>query len=384
MKHFSFLLLIIALIGLISCESERKELEPNLTPLTTENIAPDLKVVDGVLCFKNDESVEIIKNQIKGSNETELTLWEEKIGFKSIESVRKEIEDAIFCRAEEFVAGGLSHEEVLNKYDTKELEEVPLNLEERIKNLGLIYEKDENGLRLLRYSSLIPFITRFLNEKYEVVISDTLYRYFPDRIEIYPNFGTFDKETALPEMIARRSIIKDDPLLKDVPVTTKSAQLCFDIFEDYENTDHKLSAQFRVERYIYQKSNCPDDCIKTKAYAKIYFQSQYHNWLGWHTGTYYGYGASSFDVKYYNNVTQTTTIVGGLTPSYSQEFSPIQLYYSGEMSNEAITWIAIGNVDCTNVDIGFDTECVWAQAYGTDGSQPRYGYSANSYLMNDF
>jgi hypothetical protein len=92
--------------------------------------------------------------------------------------------DAIFCRAEQLVSGGLSQEDVIRKFDSGEIQEVPDELQQKMDELKLVYQKDKDGLRFIDYSFIVPFEARFLNEKFEVVIADTLYRYCSNYIDM--------------------------------------------------------------------------------------------------------------------------------------------------------------------------------------------------------
>jgi len=377
MKKYYLFYFSLILTFLISCNNE----ELNSIENQQQNlIVPEVSVVNGILCFKNEASIEVVKNEIQGRDYEGLASWEDNLGFKSIERSSSEITDAILCRVEQYIAKGLTEQELLQKFDSGEIEEVPFDIQQQIENLKLEYRKLDDGMRKLDYSFMSPVPNRFLNENYEIVIADTLYRYSADKVEVFPGFENLKSISGKAPIIGYRSVIKDDPFLKDVTLRNKVSQLCFDEAKD---SDHKLEAQFKVERIIYQKSSCASGCVKTQAFAKIYYQGYYKQYFMWHAGVYNVDGAVGFDVQYYDNQSSTTTVVGRQTPSYNTQTSPIVLYSSPVLENAYITWFAIGNVDCMNVNMGQGVECVCNQQLGTLGLDRKHGYSPLCYLMND-
>jgi|WetSurMetagenome_2_1015567.scaffolds.fasta_scaffold140017_1 hypothetical protein len=380
MKRIFELCLIFAALFLFSCSKQELK-DSNSAGIIINEDTPDVCVKSGILCFKNQSSIEALKQELNGKEYDGLAIWEESIGFNSIEKASSDIMDALTCRAESFVAGGLTKEEVIRKLNCGEIQEVPDEIQQKMDELKLVYKKDKNGSRYIDYSFLAPFCNRFLNEKYEVVVADTLYKYFKDKTEIYAGFSKLKFGTKVEPIIAVYSSVKSDPMLKDVPLATRVATLCFDETGG-DGYDHMLTANFSIYREIYQQSGCQTNCVKTQAFAYIYYQGYWHNWFGWHAGTYLVDGNVSFDVWYNEN--GTIHYEQRQTPSfYHESNSPIKVYYTPVWDNPNYPWIAIGNVDCGMVDMYFDIDaCIFNQYNGTDGSVKSYGYQPMSYLVN--
>lgn len=380
MKRIINFCLLFVTIFFFSCEKQEIKEVSNVQSSVNEQ-TPDVYVKNGILCFKNPNSIEALKQELSGKEYDELALWEDKLGFKSLERANADIMDAMMCRAESFVASGLTQEDVIKKFDSGEIQEVPDELQQKMDELKLVYKKDQNGLRSIDYSFNIPFSNRFVNESYQVVIGDTLYKYFEDKIEMYPGFSNLNSGSKVNPIIVTFSVIKSDPMLKDVILATQWATLCFDETGG-DGYDHKLTASFRIYREIYQQSGCATNCVKTRAFAYIFYQGYWHNWFGWHAGTYLVDGNVGFDVMYNNNGTIDYDL-GKSYNIYHEGVSPIEVYSTPVWNNPDYPWVAIGNVDCGMVDMYFDIDaCIFNQYNGTDGSQKTYGYSDMVYLYN--
>lgn len=369
--------LLLTVLFLAACE--KQETESLISNEKTTTIAVDgVTVKDGILCFKDESSIAALKEVLKGKEYDDLAVWEESISFKSIERASSEVMDGIFCRAEQLVASGLTQKEVLQKFDNGEIQEVTDDAQQKIAELKLVYKKDKNNLRYMDYSFTSPFANRFLNEKYEVVVADTLYRYSSDKIEIYPAFSKGGMNDEAGKIVAYRSKIKSDQMLKDVTLGNHSAQLCYD---KVIVGDHKLSVNFTIERVIYQKSGCTTNCTRTKAYAYINYQGYYYSWFSWHEGTYIVDGAVAFDVQF-GHADGTTEFVGRMTPSYNVSTSPIVVYSVDDLINSDYPWIGIGNVDCGIVSMGTNISCVFNQNQGLYGENEQDGYLPIHQLLN--
>jgi hypothetical protein len=381
MKIIVNVCVFLTILFLFSCQ--KQVLESDL--LATGNSQLNLKgvtVQNGILCFKDESSVKAIENELSGKDYNDLAKWEESIGFNSIERASSDIMDAIFCRAEQLVAGGLSQEEVIRKFDSGEIQEVPDELQQKMDELKLVYQKDKDGLRFIDYSFIVPFEARFLNEKFQVVIADTLYQYGSDFIDVFPEFskGKFSNPIRI-----TRSFAKEESSLKSLDLTT-SAQLCFDDQKNDATTPHRrLKTQFVVERRIYQQQGCVVDCIHSYTSVNIYYQGYWANWLGWVAGDYNLTYNGSFSVKINTNGTITTNPIPIYqTTAYS---SPVLLYQTADNINSNIPWVAIGNVNCFYMTIGFGGfNCSFNIMPGgpNNGSIKAEGYSGYYYLYNNY
>jgi hypothetical protein len=378
-RKINFCLLFVA-IFFFSCEKQVIKEVPDVLSSVNEQ-TPAVFVKNGILCFKNQNSVEALKQELSGKEYDELALWEESIGFSSIERASSEIMDAMMCRAESFVASGLTQDEVIKKFDSGEIQEVPDELQQKMDELKLDYKKDKNGMRYIDYSFFVPFDTRFLNEKFEVVIADTLYRYSSDFIDMFPEFskGNFTNPIRV-----SRIFVKEDSSLKSLDYTT-SAQLCFDDKANLTtNPKRRLTTKFVIERRIYQRQGCVDNCIYSYSTAYLKYQGYWRNWFGWVAGDYVLYYNGSFSVMINNNGNVSTSNI----PIYqtNASSSPIQLYQTADIPNPGVYWVAFGNVDCFYMTIGGDFNCSFNIIPGHDnnGTLAGDGYSNYYYLYNNY
>jgi len=379
-RIINFCLLFVA-IFFFSCEKQEIKEVSNAKSLVTEQ-TPDIFVKNGILCFKNQNSVEALKQELSGKEHDELALWEDNLGFNSIERASSEIMDAMMCRAESFVASGLTQDEVIKKFDSGEIQEVTDELQQRMDELKLVYKKDTDGLRYIDYSFVVPFEGRFLNEKFQVVIADTLYQYSSDFIDVFPVFSKGDFSNPIR---ITRSFAKDENTLKSLDIKN-SAQLCWDDQKNDATSPHRrLTTQFVVERRIYQMQACVVDCIHSYTTVYINYQGYWANWFGWVKGDYYLTYNGSFGVIINNNGTiEPNTIPIYQTTAYS---SPVTLHTTADAVNSTIPYVAVGNVNCFFMTIGFGNfNCSFnIMPNGlNNGTIKAEGYSSYYYLYNNY
>jgi uncharacterized small protein (DUF1192 family) len=361
---------------LFACENETEFEEE----IVASDFVSEVEVVNGVLCFDSRSSIDELQKSIGSQTFDELSVWEDEIGFNSIEKRSAELMDEIECRADQFVSNGYTQQEVLAKYDSGELEELTSDIQAEIERLKLDYTKDENGIRLMRNPLRTQYSLRFMNENYEIVIADTLYQYSEDKIEMYPNFSEKLSGITVDPILIQRSIIKSDKTLKSLDQTS-SKQLCYDTEVEGDGS-HKLEASFVVERRIYQEPYCTSDCVKTTASANIYYQGYWHNWFGWHAGTYNVTVTGTFDSQYYTETGGYSPTINNVIGLYSQTSSPVKMLETDVVINADYRWFRFGNVDCFWVAMGGDWGCSFLQQNGTDGSEEEYGFSSSVWLWN--
>ena len=348
--------------------------------IVNSEFVSDVEVVNGVLCFDSRSSIEELSKSIGSKSFYELSIWEDEIGFNSIEKRSAELMDEIACRADQFVADGYTQQEVLAKYDSGELEELTPGIQADIERLKLDYSKDENGIRLMRNPLRTQYSLRFLNENYEIVIADTLYQFSENEIKIFPYFSAIVKGEKVEPIIARIFKEETELNLKDSRLSTDDNTLCHDFYED---SDHRLEASFVASRIIYQKTGCTSNCIRTDVYAYIYYQGYYRGWFNWRAGNYNVDAWCGFDVSYNNNGVEYGPYAQDES-RYSQTSSPIQLYVLWNLDNSEYPWIAIGNVDCGGVDMGGPIECMWNQSSGCWGVDNGDGYCPMYQMGNTY
>lgn len=370
----------LTILFFLSCQKQVLESDMPATGNSKLNLK-GVSVQKGILCFNDESSIEALKEALKGKDYDGLALWEESIDFNSIERASSDIMDAMMCRAESFVVSGLTQEEVLKKFDSGEIQEVPDELQQKMDKLKLVYQKDKDGLRYIDYSFIVPFEARFLNEKFQVVIADTLYQYGSDFIDVFPEFskGKFSNPIRI-----TRSFAKEESSLKSLDLTN-SAQLCFDDQKNDATTPHRrLKTQFVVERRIYQQQGCVVDCIHSYTSVNIYYQGYWANWFGWVAGVYNLTYNGSFSVKINTNGTITTNTI----PIYQAvaSDSPILLYQTDDNINSNVPWVAIGVVNCFYMTIGGNFNCSFNIMPGgpNNGSIKAEGYSNYYYLYNNY
>jgi hypothetical protein len=374
----------IALCALIffSCENENTELGNS----EIETISELYSVRDGILCFKDEQSLEKTIQVLGLKNYSELTAWEESHNFMSIERASIEIMDAICCRADEFVAGGISQDEVLDKFNKGEIQELLPDIEHRLNKLQLNYNKDENGIRYINYKFNVPVSYRILNEDYAVIIGDTLYKYYDNRMELYPNYS---KNKNIEPIIGYKSRIGNSVHMEKSVPSTISKRLCFDDKNDGTSPgDHRLTVDLYAERYIFQKPGCTSNCVWTKAKIYLQYQGYYRGWFSWRTGDYGINFNGAFDVEYerlgvsssFRVEIPTTTILSSPSNLYRITFNINGLE---DEPSSYYPYIAFGNVDCFYMTLGA-LPCAFNQANGTNGTTAGAGYLPMYYMYNSY
>lgn len=367
----------IAVVTFYSCDEEQVIDDPvNIT--SSEH---GCYVNEGVLCFKNEESIEDLSQELAGLDYSELAAWEQNIGFVSIERASSEIMEKVVCRAEGFVASGMAKDEVLQKFDSGEIEELIPEVENEIAELNLDYKIDDNGLRYIDYKFNLPFNCRFLNKNYTVVVADTLYKYFEDRIELYPNCNSEKDMGSINPIIAYKSI----DLEKSIPVTYNE-KLCFDADRD---DDHRLECKLYAERYIFQKVGCASNCVHTRAKLYLWYQGYYHGWFNWKKGNYsitYN-GAFTVEFNRQDSVYEQRIEIEGTENEFNS--SPGILYripndVNGLDSEPSSYYseIGFGDIDCFVMTLNSNVECYFNQANGLYGADYEHGYKPIYYLYD--
>jgi hypothetical protein len=368
------ILLLIAILPLFFFSCEKQEVE--------NSVIPDVRSEDGILIFKDRESVENVLHEINYLKPTQLLEWEEKMNFKSIEQSYYDVSNEIVCNLSQYKDRGMTEKEILYKIETNEIHILTDEIRNKIEMLKFEFKKDEKGIFCLKYKYSVPFQYRFLNKKYSVVINDTLFHYLHDRIEISPNYSENKNiENSIP-IIAREAVGRTN--LKSIP-HTQETQLCWDT---RVKSTHKTEAAFRIKRYIYYNDdpNCLSDCVWSTTKVYVDFQG-YWLFMGyiWMPGNYYFDISGAYDYQF-----KYDTWVSSLQPqSVSEEgllSSPFIAYETWERNSD-YPWKGFGNVDCFTIKLSNDNDsdlyCHFnlADTYCADGG---CGYSGIYKLFNTY
>lgn len=96
-NNYAMAILVMVFVGFVGCEKDilENEITNDLTNKKSEQIKPEVEVIDGVLHFRDIEAFVKITDNLGEMDEKERDNWENNLGFKSLRTSIKEVYDLI-------------------------------------------------------------------------------------------------------------------------------------------------------------------------------------------------------------------------------------------------------------------------------------------------
>ena len=251
-----------------------------------------------------------------------------------------------------------------------------------------LVKKEDDGMVFFEYPFDIPFNLRFLNAENKVMINDTLYQYAENKFYMYPkpeNLKSLSIENAIVASCAgdEKTTLKSST---GIPYEHYNQLLTGEDKSGESTGSKKLKVRFRVRRYIYQNTNCTEDCIWSTTSFYLVYSTWLKKWWGWEEVTYQIDINGKWDFRYNwrGYAPPATTYITNIVSTGSNPYYFRQTWER----NSDYPWYEFGNIDCFGINIT-DAESVevgFALTYDpTDGDAPNYyGFPGMCRLNNTY